>query len=117
MNSKSNKAFASAVVAIAALSVIAAEKPNDKAEVGTYRLKSHGQLIAEIRVVAPGTMQISQFKMTVADGHTTWRADNAAKTITARLLVDGGQPVEFTAEEIELDQVVNIDPKRTVQKP
>lgn len=55
--------------------------------------------------------------MQVGDGRTTWRAGDESKTVTARLLVDGGgQPVEFTAEEIELDHEVDVDPNRTIKK-
>jgi hypothetical protein len=61
-------------------------------------------------------MQVSQFKMQVGGGRTTWRASDASKTVTARLLLDGGgEPVEFTAEEIELDREVDVDPNKTIK--
>ena len=105
------------MVVIAAVTLVAAEKSDSKSEGGIYRLKSQGQVVAEIRVVAPAKLQISQFKMQVGGGRTTWRAGDASKAVTARLLVDGGgQPVEFTAEEIELDREVDVDPDKTIKK-
>ena len=99
---------------VATITAIAAAKSDGKFNDGVYRLKSHGQVVAEFRVVAPDAkMEVSPVNMAVGGGRTTWRASNASKTVTARLLVGGASPVEFTAEEIELDREVNVDPKKS----
>ena len=117
MKPKHIAALVTALAAIAAVTVVAVEKRDGKFEDGIYRLKSHGQVVAEVRVIAPAKMQVSKkFKMVVGGGHTTWRPSDASKVVTVRLLTEPGQPVEFTAEEIELDREVNVDPKKNLEK-
>ncbi len=121
MNSKCVGALVIGLGFVAAITGIAAAKSDLKLTDGVYRLKSHGQVVAEFRVVAPDAkMELSsvndakmELNMAVGGGRTTWRAGNASKSVTARLLVGGASPVEFTAEEIELDREVNADPKKS----
>jgi hypothetical protein len=51
MKPKHIAAIVAALAVIAAVTVVAAEKRDGKSEDGIYRLKSHGQVVAEIRVV------------------------------------------------------------------
>ena len=116
MKPKQIAAIVAAMAVIAAVMLVAAEKGDGKSEPGIYRLKSHGQVVAEIRVVAPGKMQVSPTKIDIGGGRTTWHSDEAGKPVTFRLLVDRGQPVVFTAEEIELDRELDLGLNKKIEK-
>ena len=77
---------------VATITAIAAAKSDGKFNDGVYRLKSHGQVVAEFRVVAPDAkMEVSPVNMAVGGGLKTFPAGWG---ITAELLYSADQRLD-----------------------
>ncbi len=114
MKTKYIAALTAALVAVAAITVIAAEQHDDSTKASVYRLKSNGQVVAEVRVLASVHVHMSSIKATTGNGHTVWSSTDANKPVTFSFAVENGKPVVLSAEEIETDGEVNFDPNHTI---
>jgi hypothetical protein len=123
MKTKHITVITAALVAIAAITVIATDQHEGSTKDPVFRLKSNGQVVAEIRILARGNLRFSSSKIVAekshttlaAKSHTTWTSTDANRPVTATVLLENGQPVVFSAEEIESDASVDVDPKGTMK--
>jgi hypothetical protein len=77
----------------------------------TLLLMSGGNVVAELRVIAPVKLSVSDCKITTRSGKAVWQSRATDKPVTVRLDTAAGKPVEIKAEEMQADYEAKVDKK------